>query len=249
MWVMAVVVMLAVPALVVAQPPRIPRVEFGAQVSRQTGERASVTGTPRITWNVRPSTAFEVGADLRRSREVGFGSRTNSDAVNVHVRQSLWSDNRWQVFGLLGLGVVHATTTFEGASSEFLETSPTVHVGSAAQFRATPWLDVRADLRLTLSEESGIRGMVGAVVPIGRLPVRPAGDTAGNKDSLANGIAVGALSGAVGVGAIYGYYGRVLCERDDCGAFALKAAAFGAVSGAIVGGLVGAVIDGLITKR
>ncbi len=248
-WAISGVVMLVLPTMAAAQSQRIPRVEFGAQVSRQMGERASFTATPRITWNVTPVTAVEVAADLRRSRQVQFGSRLNSDALNVHVRQSLWSDDRWQVFGLVGLGVVHATTTFEGSSSEFVETSPTVHVGSAAQFRATPWLDFRADLRLTLSEESGVRGMVGAVVPVGRLSVRPADDITRTKDSLANGIITGGLTGAVGVGALYGYYGRVLCDRDDCGAFALKAAAFGAVSGAIVGGLVGAVIDGLITKR
>jgi hypothetical protein len=242
-------VVMAVPVMAAAQSPPVPRVEFGAQVSRQTGERSSITGTPRITWNVTPLTAIEMGVDLRRALPVEFGSRTNSEALNLHVRQSLWSDDRWQVFGLMGLGVVHATTIFEGGSFEFVETSPTVHVGSAVQFRATPWLDVRADLRLTLSEESGVRGMVGTVIPIGRLPVRRPEGTTRTRDSLANGIITGGLTGAVGVGALYGYFGRAFCERDDCDAFTAKTAAFGAVSGAIVGGLVGAVVDSLITKR
>jgi len=246
---MSVVVMLAVPAMAVAQSQRIPRVEFGAQVSRQTGERGALAGSPRITWNVTPLTAVEVGADIRRSPALRFGSRTQSEAAHVHLRQSLLSSERWQLFGVVGVGAVHSTTRFEGASSEFVETSPTVHVGSAAQFRATPWLDFRADLRLTLSEGSGIRGMVGAVVPVGRLPVQPAGYTGNKKDSLANGITAGAITGAVGVGTLFGFYGRALCENTDCDAFTIKAAAFGAVSGAVVGGLVGAVIDGLITKR
>ncbi|HUR21500.1 MAG TPA: hypothetical protein VMZ90_11865 [Vicinamibacterales bacterium] len=69
------------------------------------------------------------------------------------------------------------------------------------------------------------------------------------RDSLKNGFFIGAGSGAVAGGLLFGWASSVFCESDSCNSLEAVAVLFGAASGAAVGGLVGAMVDGIIPGR
>lgn len=246
-----------IPVTAVAQETRMPRVEFAGHVSAQTGRQQSATWSPRITWNVTPLSAVEATADFGTVDDRSW-RRASGRGYSLHWRQSLLRRDRWQLFGVLGVGNSDTTTVYprhvvdvgdyswDIPEQTIRETSVAVHVGPAAQVQVAPWLSLRADVRLTLSENGGVRGMIGAVVPVGTLPPNPG---FANRDRLDNGIRYGAVTGAISGGALFTWAALALCDRDDCGRFALSAITFGTVSGAAVGGLVGAMIDSLRSKR
>lgn len=252
----AVLIVTLIPATALAQETRMPRVEFAAHVSAQTGRQQSATWSPRITWNVTPLSAVEATADFGTLDDRTW-RRASSRGYSLHWRQSLLRRDRWQLFGVLGAGSSDTTTVYPGhvvtvgdhrwdiPEQTIEETSVAVHVGPAVQMQVAPWLFLRADVRLTLSENSGLRGMIGAVVPVGTVPTHP-GFT--QRDRLVNGIRNGAVTGAISGGALYAWGALALCDHDDCGRFALSAITFGTVSGAVVGGLLGAMIDSVIGK-
>ena len=254
----AVLMMLLIPAVAAAQETRLPRLEFAGHVSAQTGRRQSATWSPRISWNVTPLTAIEATADVSPTTDNPNWGRESARGYSLHLRQSLLARGRWQVFGVLGVGGSSSTTTFprhiltvgdytwDIPEQTIEETGVAVHVGPAAQVQAAPWLSLRADVRLTLSHASGLRGMIGAVVPVGTRPPDP---KFRERDRLSNGIRNGAVAGAISGGALYAWGALAFCDSGDCGRFALSAVTFGTVSGAVVGGLLGAMIDSLIAKR
>lgn len=185
----AMAIVAAWPGAALAQPPDPPSVEFGAQASAQTGQLGAVTWSPRITLNLSPLTAVEAAADFRPRDQVPFGASISGQAGSVHWRQALLSAGRWQVFGVLGAGASRRVQNlpeqiFEGRdgpqvfpAQTLIDSSLAVHLGPAVQFEAARWLALRGDLRLTLSHTGGLRGMVGAVVPLGAF-------RAGNRPSL-----------------------------------------------------------------
>lgn len=254
----AVLMMMLIPAVAAAQETRMPRVEFGAHVSGQTVRQTSATWSPRISWNVTPLTAIEATADFSPMTDDPNWGRRSARGYSLHLRQSLLARGRWQVFGVLGVGGSSSTTTFprhiftvgdytwDIPEQTIEETGVAVHVGPAAQVQVAPWLSLRADVRLTLSHASGLRGMIGAVVPVGTRPPDP---KFRQRDRLSNGIRNGAVTGAISGGALYAWGAWALCDRNDCGRFALSAITFGTVSGAVVGGLIGGMVDSLISKR
>jgi hypothetical protein len=254
----AACIMTLLPAVAAAQETRTPRLEFAAHVSGQTGRQNSATWSPRITWNVTPLSAIEATADFSPTNNDPNWGRRSARGYSLHLRQSLLTRSRWQVFGVLGVGSSETHTTFarhivtvgdyswDIPEQTIEETSVAVHVGPAAQVQVAPWLSLRADVRLTLSENnSGLRGMIGAVVPVGTLPPNPKFT---QRDRLSNGIRNGAVTGVVSGGVLYAWGALALCDTDDCGTFALSAITFGTVSGAVVGGLIGAMVDSLIGK-
>jgi hypothetical protein len=180
----------------------------------------------------------------------------------VHLRQVLWSGGRWQVFGVVGAGGERTTTRFPGgvtdgrfgpiviAPSEFTDTGLAVHVGPAVQVEVSPRLALRADLRATLSNNGGVRAMVGGVVPVGRPFAADAsrGNLRAGHDSLTNGIAIGAGTGAVVAAGFAAFISTVLCESDDCLAGTTAAVITAGAAGAGIGGVVGAVVDSLIIR-
>lgn len=316
----AVAVVAAMPGMALAQVPDPPRVEWGAQASSQTGELRSLSWSPRITLNLTPLTAIEATADIRPAGGDTFGTRTSGQAYSLHWRQALFAAGRWRVFGVFGAGTSRRVQDFPGWVFEgrdepqvmpphrYVDSSLAVHLGPAVQFEAVPWLALRGDLRLTASHSGGLRGMVGAVVPIGRFRagdrpglagptpplaawqrVKPGREvwvttTTGSlvhgeisaisghslsvrqqrgevtvalddvrlvegRDSLRNGIMIGAGSGAVGGSILFGWAASAFCESDSCDPVAGVALALGAASGAAVGGLLGAMVDGVIPGR
>jgi len=254
---LAAMLLVTAPGFAEAQPA-LPRIELGTQVSTEASERWPVSWSPRITFNFTPLTAIEGTVDLQHPTTEAFGIRSSGQHVSVHLRQALWASGRWQIFGVFGAGIGRTVIESSGQTlgtvvfppSRFTETEPAVHVGQAVQFDAARWLSLRADVRLAISENGGLRGMVGGVVPLGRLAALGTRQQAlAERDSLANGLAIGAATGAVTGGVFFGLMGWALCEDDPCDRFALATGTFGAVSGATVGGLVGALIDSLIKGK
>ncbi len=236
-----------------AQVPEPPRLEVGAQISGQIGERASVTWTPRLTVNLSPDAALELSADFRQPLEEPFRMAESGQSGSVHLRQSLWHHGRWHVFGVVGGGVRRTSIYFPGVTdvgsaqprtfrpSRFVEWGAAAHVGPAVQMQVARWLSLRADVRMEFSNSGGLRGMLGAAFPLGQLPTgtrarqRPA-------DSLVNGVAIGS-----GVGAVTGVLGGVLlaalvCE-NDCAGNGVAFVAATTATGTAIGGLLGAIID------
>lgn len=317
---LTVLAVTAIPGVTWAQPPDPPRIELGAQVSTQTGETSAATWSPRITLNLTPLTAIEGSVDVRPRDTNFFGTHTSEQAYTLHWRQTLFTAGRWQVSGVLGAGGSRREhripeQIFEGRDGPqvipahtFVESTFAVQLGPAVQFEAAPWLALRGDVRLTMSGHGGLRGMVGAVVPIGRFragdrpglgsPTPPLADWQGVKpgrevwvatssgalvhgevsaisgrtlsirqrngevpvplddirlvegrDSLKNGILIGAASGALATGSLFTWVASLVCESDPCDPIAGVAFALGAASGAVGGGLLGAMVDGLIPGR
>lgn len=241
------------PGLAAAQSAEPPRFEIGAQVSGQTNERSAMTWTPRLTLNLRPDTALEFSADLRQETRDPFRLKESGQAVSMHLRQTLWEEGRWQVSGVVGGGVRRATIFFPGYTverpdgpqtfpdSEFVEYGATVHIGPSVQLQVARRLLLRADVRMEFNEDGGLRGMIGAAVPLGQLP---AGSRARQRpaDSLVNGVAIGTSVGAV-TGALAGaFLAAVFCE-DDCAASGIAFVSVTTATGTAVGGLLGAIID------
>lgn len=246
----------ALPGLALAQPPDSPRVELGAQASVQTGQAGAVTWSPRLTLFLTPLTAIEGSADFRRPNTDLFGTRTSGQAYTLHWRQTLFTAGRWKVFGVLGVGgsrqvLEFPDQVFQGRDGPevfpahtLVDTGLAVQLGPAVQVEVARWLALRGDLRLTAGDNGGLRGMVGAVVPVGRY--RDDMRLVERRDSLKNGIVIGAATGALGGGALFTWAATVFCESDPCDPFAGVAFLLGAASGAAVGGLMGAMIDAVI---
>lgn len=256
----AVVVALAMPCAAVAQD--LPRTELGLHVSAHTSDDGSISWSPRITFNFTPLTAVEGTVDVRQPGTDTFGIRSSGQSAGVHLRQALWANDRWQIFGVFGGGISRRTTEVpvqtlerpEGTviypAFQFTDTEPALHVGQAVQFDAARRLSLRVDIRLAINANVGLRGMVGGVVPLGRLAAPETRQQAlGRRDSLGNGLAIGAASGAVTGAVFFGLMGWALCEDDPCERLALATGTFGAASGAVVGGLIGALIDSLIKGK
>lgn len=242
-----------VPGLAAAQTAEPPRFEIGAQVSGQTSERSAITWTPRLTFNLRPDSALEFSADVRQPRRDPFRQEESGQTASMHLRQTLWENARWQVAGVVGGGVRRAAIFSPGYTvqrpdgpvtfpdSRFVEYGMAAHIGPTVQLQAAKRLLVRADVRMEFSDRTGVRGMIGAAVPLGQLPagsrarLRPA-------DSLVNGTSIGAGVGAVS-GALAGaFLAAVFCE-DDCTAGGIAFVSVTTVTGTAVGGLLGAIID------
>lgn len=254
----AVAIVAATPVAGLAQEVR--RVEAGLQLSAHTADRGTVGWSPRLTLNITPLTAVEFTADLRQPRTDPFGQRFSGQAAGVHLRQALWTSGAWHLSGTFGAGVNRWVLDVPEQvldlpdrrlvypASRLTEVGPVVYIGQAVQVDVARRFALRADARLTIGENGGLRGMLGAVVPLG--PADPAGtkrNALDRRDSLGNGLAIGAASGAVTGGALFGWAGWMLCEGGPCDRFVLKTSAFGLVSGAVVGGLLGAMVDSLIT--
>jgi hypothetical protein len=254
--------LVAAPAIARAQTQDWPKSELSAQISTQTGSNQAITWSPRLTMRVAPLSALELTADFRPMTGDEFGTRVGSQSYGLHLRQTLWSRGRVQVFGVVGAGGERVHYFFPGrtitgrdgpeviAPAEFSDTGLAVHIGTAVQFEASRFLALRADLRTTLSDEGGLRAMVGGVVPLGgRFKADPAGgNLRAGHDSLTNGIAIGAGTGAVISGLGAGFLVTVLCEQDDCLEAATGAVVVAAVAGAALGGVVGGVVDSLIIR-
>lgn len=243
------------PGLTSAQVVEPPRLEIGGQVSAQTTERSAFTWTPRLTLNLRPDTALEFSAEFREPTTDPFRQEESGHAVSVHLRQTLMEHGPWQVAGVVGGGVRRASIFFPGYTidgpggprtypdSRFVEYGATAHIGPAVQLQVAKRLLLRGDVRLEFSDQTGFRGMLGAAVPIGRLP---AGSRARQKpaDSLVNGVAIGTGVGAV-TGALAGaFLAAVFCE-DDCTAGGIAFVSVTTATATAVGGLLGAIIDGV----
>ncbi|MBK9242575.1 MAG: hypothetical protein IPL75_20505 [Acidobacteria bacterium] len=249
----------ALPGLAMAQPPGAPRVEVGVQASVQNGQAGAVTWSPRLTLSLAPLTAVEGSADFRNANTDPFGTRISSQAYTVHWRQTLFTSGRWRVFGVLGVGgsrrvMVFPEQIINGRDGPeifpphtYVDRGLAVQLGPAVQFEAAPWLALRGDLRLDAGDNGGLRGMLGAVVPVGRY--RRDVPLAEGRDSLKNGIIIGASTGALGGGALFTWAANAICESDPCSSFEGVAFLFGAASGAAVGGLLGAMIDSVIPGK
>jgi len=237
--IVAVLFALAIPQWAAAQTTEAPRLEIGGQVSGQTGERSGLTWTPRLSLSLRTDTALEFSADVRQPDTDPFRLEESGQAVSLHLRQTLWENDRWQLFGVVGGGV--RRTTIEFPQSRFVEYNTAVHIGPAVQLQVAKRLLLRGDVRLEFSENGGLRGMIGAAVPLGQLP---AGTRARQRpaDSLVNGVAIGTGVGAV-TGALAGaFLAAVFCE-NDCSSTGVAFVSVTTATGTAVGGLLGAIID------
>ena len=69
------------------------------------------------------------------------------------------------------------------------------------------------------------------------------------RDSLKNGFFIGAGSGAIAGGLLFGWAASTFCESESCDGVEGVAVVLGAASGIAVGGLVGAMVDGIIPGK
>ena len=190
----AVTLIAALPGVALAQPPRPPAVELGAQASKKIDDHAQLTWSPRITLNLTHLTAIEGTADLQKTFGPEFegGARTSARGFAAHWRQTLFTSGRWQVFGVLGGGLNRVEQNFperiipgrDGPevvpAFTFVDTDFVAHLGPGVQVELAPWLALRGDVRLTVGDNNGgLRGMVGGVIPLGRFRAgdRPTGST------------------------------------------------------------------------
>jgi hypothetical protein len=240
------------PRATAAQSPEPPKLEAGFQVSRQTGERGALSGSPRLTLTLAPRSALEFTADIRQPRTDLSRVRTSGQSVGIHLRQTLLQRGRWQLSGVVGVGGGQVTTHYPGTTifppAKFVDAGLAVHVGAAAQYEVAGRLAIRADIRATGSSNGGLRAMVGGVIPIGR---RFRADSSreslmDSQDSINNGLVIGAATGAAVTGALAALYAGLLCESDDCDEFLAGSFLVGAAVGTGVGGILGGVIDSLI---
>ena len=176
----AVTLMVGLPGVALAQSPDRPVVELGAQGSRRTGDETRVSWTLRLTVPLKRGTAIEGTAQESFEREFGGGYRTSAREFSVHWRQTVFASGRLQIFGVLGGGRNRVETHVPEIDYEIpgigrrVEPAHTsvrsgfvAHLGPAVQVQLAPWLALRGDLRGIIGEQdSGVRGMVGAVIPI-----------------------------------------------------------------------------------
>jgi hypothetical protein len=174
----AVTLLVGMPGIALAQSPDRPVVELGAQGSKRIRDEGQSLSL-RVTVPLTRRTAIEATADIQKSFELKWegGTRRSAREFSVHWRQTVFTSGRWQIFGVLGAGRdrvehnyperINGAGRVEPAStnvqSEFM-----AHFGPAVQVQLAPWLALRGDLRGTVGDHRGVRGMVGAVVPIRR---------------------------------------------------------------------------------
>lgn len=93
LYALVVMVMAATPGTALAQPPRTPTVESGAQVSKKIDDPAPVTWSPRLTLNLTHLTAIEGTVDIQKPFEPEFegGARTSARGFGAHWRQALFN--------------------------------------------------------------------------------------------------------------------------------------------------------------
>ena len=175
---LVVALMVVMPGVALAQSPDRPVVELGAQGSKRISDEG-VAWALRLTLPLTRRTAIEATADIQNSFALKWegGTRRSEREFSVHWRQTVFTSGRWQVFGVLGAGrdrVEHnyperingagrVEPAHTNVQSEFV-----AHFGPAVQVELAPWLALRGDLRGTIGDHRGVRGMVGAVIPIGR---------------------------------------------------------------------------------
>ena len=166
---LAVALIVVMPSVALAQPPRPPAVEVGTQFSELVDDPAPYAWSSRLTVNLTPRTAIEGTADIQRSLKLAGVTRISVRDFSAHWRQTVFTSGRWQIFGVLGAGTVRVEDNFFPEGFVFSRSGFVAHLGPAVQVELAPWLALRGDLRLTLgSVDSGGRAMVGAVIPIGR---------------------------------------------------------------------------------
>src|SRR5687768_5199056 len=113
----AVTLMVLMPGVALAQSPRQPVVELGAQGSKRMsgallrdstapGDSVPAAWSLRLTVNLKRRTAIEGTADIQKSYMDSFGSgaRTSAMEFSAHWRQTVFTSGRLQVFGVLGAG-------------------------------------------------------------------------------------------------------------------------------------------------
>ncbi len=171
--VVAVALMVVVPGIALAQSPDRPVVELGAQGSKKTSDSGLVGQALRLTVPLKRRAAIEARADIQTSSE----RSTSEREFSVHWRQTVLASGRFQIFGVLG-GGRNRVETYVGERIVQGRVEPAdrsvvsgfvAHFGPAVQVELAPWLALRGDLQGIIGEQdSGIRGMVGAVIPIRR---------------------------------------------------------------------------------
>src|SRR5688572_30116503 len=91
--VLVVMLMAAMPGLALAQAPRPPAIEVGAQVSKKVGgpDAVPVTWSPRVTLNLTHLTAIEGTADIQKAFVERYegAPRISSRGYSAHWRQTL----------------------------------------------------------------------------------------------------------------------------------------------------------------
>lgn len=172
----AVALIVVIPGIAFAQPPRHPIVELGAQVSKKTSDSGLVGQALRLTVPLKRRTAIEATADIQTSSE----RETSEREFSVQWRQTVFASGRLQIFGVLGGGRNRVQTDVPERAYElpdgrrFVEPAHTsvasefvAHLGPAVQVELARWLALRGDLQGIIGErDSGVRGMVGAVIQI-----------------------------------------------------------------------------------
>ena len=175
----AVALLVVTPAVALAQSPRQPVVELGAQGSSRTGDERHVAWSPRLTVPLKHRTAIEAAADIT-SFEFGGGYRRSAREFGVHWRQTVFTSGRVRVFGVLGGGRNRVETNVPERAYQlpdgrrFVEPAHTsvasefvAHLGPAVQVELASWLALRGDLYGIIGQrDQGVRGMVGVVFPI-----------------------------------------------------------------------------------
>lgn len=248
----------ALPMTAAAQPVTTPAVEFVIQGAAETGAPGGIGLTPRFTISLGPDTSLDLGGTFTPTGRNRFNTDSTGTVYEAALRQRLWTNRRWQVFGLLGASRANVVTLFPGyeystsigrvtippSRVEFAEWA--AQVAAAVQYELHPRLSLRADGRIIAGERGALGIAVGAVAPLGRGPQRRWDD---EPDSVSEGLWIGAATGG-GTGAVtFGLLAAAFCEHDGCVGGTLGAMAVGAATGAAMGGIIGAVIDGLMPGR
>ena len=178
----AVTLLVVMPAVALAQSPGPPVVELGVQGSKRTGFEGAVAWSPRLTVPLKPRTAIEGTTDIQKPFTFGGGYRKSARTFSVHWRQTVFTSGRLQIFGVLGGGRNRVETDVPERAYQlpdgrrFVEPAHTsvasefvAHFGPAVQVELAPWLALRGDLQGIIGQrDQGVRGMVGAVIPIRR---------------------------------------------------------------------------------
>lgn len=246
------------PVLATAQAPATPLVEVVVQAAGETGAPRGVGVAPRFTISLAPDTSLDVGGLFTPSRTDRFSATSSGTAIDAALRQRLWANGRWQIFGLVGVSLDDVVRRFPGYSYETSHGRVTIppsrvqfaewaaQVATAAQYEVHPRLALRADVRFIAGERGALGVAAGAVAPFGRGPQRAWDD---ERDSVKEGLWIGAATGG-GTGAVlFGLLAAAFCENDSCVGGTLGAMTVGAAGGAGMGGIIGAVIDGLHPGR
>lgn len=169
-------VALAGPIDAVAQNAPAPVVSLGGDLSfgpdgEGVGPHVGLRLGPRLAVDVSPRTALDVSLAYALDHS-GFA---HVDYLFVDLRRSLVSSGRSEVFGTLG--VAHSTRVIDDES--FREQFPQFatndysigpSIGIGTMVRVAPRLQLRAAAQFVWSEESTLRFVGGATVPVGGHP-------------------------------------------------------------------------------